>query len=169
MDAMGPIPYTALNSMLDASYPAGARNYWKAHFCKDLTDEAIDTIVDAFLRCQSPMGQIVIENFHGAASRVAPTETAYALRADGFNVLVLSQWMHAADDAAGIGWSRDAYAAIRSFGGPRRYLNYFDQDDSGDQALAAAYGPNLGRLQQVKAKYDPENVFHLNVNILPRA
>jgi FAD/FMN-containing dehydrogenase len=169
MDAMGPIPYTALNSMLDASYPAGARNYWKAHFCENLADEAIDTIVDAFMHCSSPMGQIVIEHFHGAASRVAPTETAYALRSDGFNVLVLSQWMSPADDAAGTKWSRDAYAAIRSFGGPSRYLNYFDQDDTGDQALTAAYGPNLRRLQQIKAKYDPENVFHLNVNIPPKA
>ncbi|NML18140.1 FAD-binding oxidoreductase [Azohydromonas caseinilytica] len=168
-DAMGPISYTALNSMLDVSYPAGARNYWKAHFCESLTDEAIDTIVDAFMRCPSPMGQLLIEHFHGAASRIAPTETAFALRADGFNVLVLSQWMSPADDAVGTKWSRDAYAAIRSFGGPSRYLNYFDQDDTGDQALTAAYGPNLRRLQQVKAKYDPENVFHLNVNIPPKA
>jgi hypothetical protein len=112
---------------------------------------------------------LFIEHFHGAASRVEPAETAYALRADGFNVLVLSQWMSPADDAAGTKWSRDAYAEIRSFGGPSRYLNYFDQDDTGDQALTAAYGPNLLRLQQIKAKYDPENVFHLNVNIPPKA
>jgi hypothetical protein len=62
--------------------------------------------------CPSPMGQIVIENFHGAATRVPPTDTAYALRASGFNVLVLSQWMDAAGDAKGSAWARDSYAAL---------------------------------------------------------
>ena len=168
MDAIGPIPYAELNAMLDASYPAGARNYWKSHFCADLNDDAIDTMVAAFLRCPSPMGQIVIEHFHGATTRIAPSATAYALRTSGFNLLVLAQWMASADDAAGIAWARDSYSALKGFGGPSRYLNYLDQDDMGDRALAAAYGPNVRRLQSVKAKYDPENVFHLNLNIAPR-
>jgi len=169
MDAMGPIPYTQLNAMLDASYPSGARNYWKSHFCDDLADGAIDTIVAAFMRCPSPMGQIVIEHFHGAATRVAPTDTAYALRSSGFNVLMLSQWKDAAEDAAGSAWARDSYAALQRFVGPNRYLNYLDEDDVGDRVLAAAYGPNLRRLQSIKATYDPANVFHHNVNIAPKA
>jgi len=168
MDAMGPIPYTKLNAMLDASYPAGARNYWKSHFVDDLTDDAIHTVVEAFLQCPSPMGQIVIEHFHGAATRVPPTDTAYALRRAGFNVLLLSQWMAAADDAKGSGWARDSYAALRRFGGPSRYLNYLDHDDTGDSVLAAAYGANLRRLQSIKAAYDPDNVFRQNVNIVPK-
>lgn len=168
MDAMGPIPYTQLNAMLDASYPAGARNYWKSHFCEHLGDEAIDTIVEAFMRCPSPMGQFVVEHFHGAATRIAPTDTAYALRSSGFNVLVLSQWMAAADDAAGRTWARDSYAALQRFVGPNRYLNYLDQDDVGDGVLSAAYGPNIRRLQSIKATYDPDNVFRQNVNIRPK-
>jgi FAD/FMN-containing dehydrogenase len=167
MDAIGPIPYAQLNAILDASYPAGARNYWKSHFCERLSDEAIDTIVEAFMKCPSPMGQVVIEHFHGAATRVAPSATAYALRASGFNVLLLSQWAAQADDASGIGWARDSYASLQRFVGPSRYLNYLDHDDSG--ALAEAYGENVRRLQSIKAKYDPDNVFHLNVNIAPRA
>jgi len=169
MDALGPIPYAQLNAMLDASYPQGARNYWKSHFCEKLADDAIDTLVESFMRCPSPMGQIVIENFHGAATRVPPTDTAYALRASGFNVLVLSQWMDAAGDAKGSAWARDSYAALAPFVGPSRYLNYLDQDDLGDRVLAAAYGPNIKRLQSIKAKFDPENVFHFNVNIPPKA
>ena len=169
MDAMGPIPYAQLNAMLDGSYPAGARNYWKSHFCERLDDAAIDTIVDAFMRCPSPMGQVVIEHFHGAATRVAPTDTAYALRSSGYNVLLLSQWKDAAQDAAGSAWARDSYAALQRFVGPNRYLNYLDQDDVGDRVLAAAYGPNLGRLQAIKARYDPDNVFHHNVNIPPKS
>lgn len=169
MDAMGPIPFTQLNAMLDASYPRGGRNHWKSHFCEQLTDPAIETIVESFMRCPSPMAQIVLEHFHGAATRVAPTDVAYALRASGYNVLVLSQWKEPGGDAAGSAWARASYAALQRFVGPSRYLNYLDQDDVGDQALVAAYGPNVRKLQSIKAKYDPENTFHLNVNIPPKA
>jgi FAD/FMN-containing dehydrogenase len=168
MDAMGSIPYAQLNAMLDESYPRGARNYWKSRFCKELTDAAIETIIDRFAGCSSPMSQILIERFHGAATRIAPTETAYALRAAGFNVLVVSQWAAPSADEAGTAWARGTYSALESFVAPGRYLNYFDQDDTGAPALAAAYGPNLRRLQAIKAGYDPQNVFHLNVNIPPK-
>jgi hypothetical protein len=168
LDALGPIPYAQLNAMLDAAYPQGARNYWKSRFGDELSDAAIGQITESFLRCPSPMANIIVEHFHGAATRVSPTATAYALRRDGFNVLVLSQWKTAAEDEAGQAWARETYGALGRFGGTSRYLNYFDQDDSGTDALAAAYGPNVGRLQEIKAKYDPENVFHLNVNIPPK-
>ena len=169
VDSMGPIPYVQLNAMLDASYPRGARNYWKARFVDDLDDAAIDAIVGAFLQCPSPMGQVVIEHFHGAAARIAPDRTAYALRQSGFNVLMLSQWQHAAQDAAGTAWARDAYGSLAQCTGTRRYLNYLDKDEVDPQALDAAYGENLERLQSIKAKYDPDNVFHLNVNVMPKA
>jgi FAD/FMN-containing dehydrogenase len=169
MDAMGPIPYTQLNAMLDGSYPRGARNYWKSRFVDEMSDAAIDTIVGAFMKCPSPMGQVVIEHFHGAATRIAPDRTAYALRGSGFNVLVLSQWQAAEQDSAGMAWARDSYAAMAPLVGSRRYVNYLDNDDTGEGALAAAYGPNLARLRAIKAKYDPENVFHLNVNVPPKA
>ena len=70
MDALGPIPYSALNSMLDPAFPKGALNYWKSSFLTDLSDEAIAVIIDRFDACPSPMSHIVIEHFHGAASRV---------------------------------------------------------------------------------------------------
>ncbi len=168
MDALGPIPYSQLNGMLDDSYPRGARNYWKSQFFEALSDAAIDTIIERFMACPSPMGQLLIERFHGASTRVEPTATAYALRAKGYNVLVLSQWADPDGDAKGIAWARESYAALVPFGGPNRYLNYLDQDDVGAAALAAAYGPNVQRLQSIKAKYDPANVFHLNVNIAPK-
>lgn len=168
MDAIGPIPYAELNALLDASYPPGARNYWKSHFCERLDDAAIDALVECFLRCPSPMGQVLLEHFHGAATRVPPTATAYALRSSGFNVAILSQWMDAADDAAGKSWGRDSYAALQPFVAAARYMNYLDDDDADDRALVAAYGPNLPRLRSIKAKYDPDNAFHLNVNIPPK-
>ena len=91
------------------------------------------------------------------------------MRASGFNVLVLSQWKEAADDASGQAWARASYASLAPFVGRSRYLNYLDQDDTGEGALAAAYGPNVRRLQAIKHKYDPSNAFRQNVNIVPRA
>src|SRR5262249_54720008 len=111
MDAMGPITYCQQNGLLDASLPKGALNYWKAHFLTDLSDDAIDAIVDAFGRSQSPMSQIVIEHFHGAASRVPVADTACALRITGFNVVIVSQWMDTKENDRHIAWCRDTYKA----------------------------------------------------------
>ena len=141
------MPYAVRNTLLDGALPRTARATTGSRIsAKTLSDAAIDVIVDSFKQCPSPMSQIVIESFHGAATRVAPTDTAYALRAKGFNILVISQWMAPGDDTAGIAWARNAYAAIQPFVGAARYVNYLDEDDSGDPALAAAYGPNLRRL-----------------------
>jgi len=166
-DAIGPTSYAALSTMLDPSFPKGARNYWKSHFLDRLTDDAIDTLVAQFAECPSPMSQVLLEHFHGAATRVTPTDTAYALRQPGYNMLALSQWMNPADDDPGIAWAKETYAAMQPHVGRSRYLNYLNHDDTGESVLAAAYGPNLSRLRQIKATYDPANVFHLNVNIPP--
>jgi len=168
VDTLGPISYEDLNTRLDASFPRGARNYWKSRFCEELSDAAIDAIVDCHEKCPSPMAMISIEHLHGAPTRIKPAKTAFALRAPGFNALVLSQWNSPDDDAAGILWARETFAVLKPFVGSSVYLNYLDRDDSGADALTAAYGPNVQRLQSIKAKYDPDNVFHLNVNIPPK-
>jgi FAD/FMN-containing dehydrogenase len=167
MDAMGPIPYVALNGMLDAAFPKGALNYWKSHFIDRLTDDAIDAAVTRFATCPSPMSQLLFEHFHGAATRVPVEATAYALRGSGFNALVIGEWMDPRQSETCTGWVRDTYAALKPFVGERRYVNYLSEDDANDAGVAAAYGPNLPRLRTLKARYDPENVFHLNINIRP--
>jgi FAD/FMN-containing dehydrogenase len=165
MDMMGPIPYTALNGMLDPAFPRGAYNYWKAQFLTDLSDEAIRTLVACFEACPSPMSHIVIENFHGAASRVPVPATACSMRVTGFNVVIASQWQDAAETERGVAWARDTFASLTPYLAPTRYVNYLE-DDAADPALVA-YGPNLARLREIKTKYDPENFFRHNVNILP--
>ncbi len=167
MDVIGPMPYSMLNSMLDASFPRGARNYWKSHFIDRLTDEAIDMLIESFASCPSAMSAVMLEHFHGAAARVPVTHTAYALRKSGFNVVILSQWMEGVDDGRCVSWARESYAALQPFIGSNRYLNYIDHDEAADATLAAVYGPNLDRLRTVKGKYDPQNVFRHNVNITP--
>ena len=165
MDAMGPIEYSAFNGMMDAGYPRGARNYWKSSFLGELSDDVIDTYVKCYARCPSPMSQLVLEHVHGVAARIPTDATAFPHRADGYNCLVLAQWMDPADDARCIQWARETYAALQPFVTDGRYVNYLDADDA--QGVAAAYGPNYRRLQQLKLKYDPENRFHLNQNIRP--
>ena len=168
MDAIAAMPYSQINSMLDAAYPQGALNYWKSNFLAALTDEAIRTMIDCFAKCPTPMGQLLIEHFHGAVTRVGPTATAFPHRAPGYNLLVLSEWMDPAQNEACIKWARDSYGALQPFMGTGRYVNYFD-DDEQDEAVVTAYGPNYRRLQQVKTAYDPENFFRMNQNIPPRS
>jgi FAD/FMN-containing dehydrogenase len=169
MDVIGPMPYSQLNAMLDGGFPKGALNYWKSSFLAGLSDEAIRTMIDCFARCPTPMGQLLLEHFHGAVTRVGATDTAFPHRAAGDNLLVLAQWMDPKQNDACIAWARESYAALKPFMGGGRYVNYLDDEERADAGAAAAYGPNYRRLQKVKAAYDPENFFRVNQNILPLA
>jgi len=84
----------------------------------------------------------------------------------GYNFLILSQWREPADDAKNVGWARESFAAMQPFAGSGRYMNYLDHDDTRD-AAAAAFGPNYRRLQEIKATFDPTNLFAQNLNIVP--
>jgi FAD/FMN-containing dehydrogenase len=166
MDALDALPYCELNRMLDAAYPKGALNYWKSSFLAQLRDEAIDTMIGCFARCPTPMGQLLIEHFHGAATRIGVSESAFPHRAEGYNFLVLSEWMNPADTHQCIAWAKHTYAEMEPFFATGRYVNYLGDDEPGDP-VAAAYGPNYRRLQEIKTKYDPNNFFHMNQNIHP--
>ncbi len=168
MDVIGPMPYCQVNAMLDEAYPKGALNYWKSNFLASLSDEALRTMIDCFAKCPTPMGQLLLEHFHGAVTRVGVTDTAFPHRAPGYNLIVLSEWMEPKDNNACTAWARDSYTAMQPFMGAGRYVNYLGDDEPGDP-VAAAYGPNHRRLQQLKAKYDPQNFFHMNQNIRPQA
>ena len=166
MDALGPMPYSALNSMLDGGYPKGALNYWKSGFMGELSDKAIATMIECFARCPTPMGTLALEHFHGEVCRIGATATAFPHRAEGYNLLVLGEWMDPADNASCIAWVRQTYDAMQPFMGGGRYVNYLGDDEAQD-GVAAAYGANFARLREIKKKYDPGNVFHLNQNIRP--
>jgi FAD/FMN-containing dehydrogenase len=168
IDTLRPTRYCEMNSMLDAAYPKGAFNYWKSSFLTALTDDAIDTMIDCYGRCPSPMSQVLIEHIHGAAVRVGAADTAFPHRTPGYNVLVLGQWLNPEDGERCRTWVRETFGAMAPFMAPgrSRYVNYLDHDEGGD-SVTAAYGPNYARLQRVKAEYDPDNFFHMNQNIRP--
>jgi FAD/FMN-containing dehydrogenase len=166
MDTIGPTTYEATNMMLDAGFPRGALNYWKSNFMMELSDQAVDTLISQFASCPSPMSGLLLEHIHGAATRVGVTETAFPHRREGYNFLVVSQWLNPADNAPNIAWARESYDAMLPYFTTGRYVNYLGEDE-GEDAVAAAYGPNHHRLRALKAKYDPTNLFHLNQNIRP--
>jgi len=165
MDALGPMPYSALNSMLDDGYPRGALNYWKSSFLGALTDDVIDALIARYQDCPSPMTQIVIEHMHGAAARIGATDTAFPHRTEGYNLLVLGQWMDPADSARCTAWVKDTYEAMQPFMAHGRYVNYLAEDET--DAGGSAYGPNHARLRRIKTQYDPDNFFRMNQNIEP--
>jgi FAD/FMN-containing dehydrogenase len=167
MDTIAPSSYEATNMMLDAGFPRGALNYWKSNFMTELSDQSIDTLISQFALCPSPMSGLVLEHIHGAATRIAVGDTAFPHRRDGYNCLIVSQWLAASENTPNINWARNTYELMRPGFAAGRYVNYLGEDDSGQDAVAAAYGPNYQRLKVLKAKYDPTNLFHLNQNILP--
>jgi FAD/FMN-containing dehydrogenase len=166
MDMLGPMPYPAINAMLDAGYPRGALNYWKSSFISELSDSLIDEAVARFAATPSPMNAVLIEHYHGAVTRVGVTDTAVPHRATGYNLLLPSVWLDPADTDANIAWTRETYDAFRPSFAEGRWLNYLGDDEQND-AVRAAYGPNFDRLAEIKRAYDPDNVFHLNQNIEP--
>jgi hypothetical protein len=129
LDAVGPMPYSQLNSMLDANYPRGALNYWKSNFLTELSDAAIATMVECFARCPTPMGQLLLEHIHGAATRVAAVDTAFPHRQQGYNFLILAQWMQPSDTSRCIAWTRETYQRMQPFFAAGRYVNYLDDDE----------------------------------------
>lgn len=168
LDGIGPIGYSELNSLLDAGYPKGAFNYWKSTFLRELSDDAIETMIACFARCPTPMGQLLLEHVHGAAVRVGVEETAFPHRMEGYNFLILTQWLDAAMTDRCIDWTRDTYAQMERFAATGRYVNYLGDDEAGDP-VPAAYGSNYPRLRELKKKYDPGNFFRMNQNIKPSA
>jgi FAD/FMN-containing dehydrogenase len=166
MVQVGPMPYPAINTMLDAGYPPNLFNYWKSTFVRGIDDGLVETVVERFASCPSPMGAILFEHFHGAVTRVGVEETAVPHRAPGYNLLIPSIWADPATSEANIAWTRETYAAVAPYRADRRWLNYMG-DDEAPSELDSAYGPNRARLAEVKRRYDPDNVFHLNQNITP--
>lgn len=166
MVELGPMPYAVMNTLLDDGFPRGALNYWKSSFVESLDDELIDLAIERFETTPSPLNAILLEHFHGAVTRVGVTDTAVPHREVGYNLLVPSVWLDAADTDANIAWTRATFDLFSPYFAGRRWLNYLSDDD-GTDAVRAAYGPNYDRLLELKRRYDPENAFHLNHNIDP--
>jgi FAD/FMN-containing dehydrogenase len=166
MAQVGPMPYPQMNRLLDAGFPTGSLNYWLSSFTRGLPDALIDVSVERFASVPSNMTMIFFEHFHGAVTRVAPTDTAVPHREPGWSLLIPSVWTDPSATEANIRWTRETHAELAPHLAARRWLNYLG-DDEAEDAVRAAYGPNYQRLREIKRRYDPTNVFHHNHNIAP--
>jgi hypothetical protein len=157
--------YTEMQSMLDITAPAGQHYYFKCPFLCDLTDEAIRAIVEQAESLPTEQSQVILEHMHGAASRVPATETAFGLRRTHYSINIMPAWSDPAMAERCIDWARGFASVLEGFGASDGYVNYLG--DEGPAAVRASYGVNYGRLAELKKKYDPDNFFRFNQNILP--
>ena len=165
---VGPMPYTALQSMLDEGFPGGLQVYWTGHFLSGLPDDAIETALDAFGRIPSPLSAILFEQLGGAMSRVGRDDTAFDHREAAFNLAIISRWTTPEQAEASIAWTRAFSAAMKPFA-RGAYVNYLGVGDATDRVRAAYGDAKYARLAALKAQYDPGNRFRLNQNIAPAA
>ena len=164
---VGPIPYTALQSMLDAGFPSGLQVHWRSEFAAALPDALIDALVRSFRNVKSPLSAILIEQFGGAVRRVADNATAFDQRDAAYNVVIVSRWVSRDDATSNVQWARATSDAAKPFGTGRVYVNYIGAGEGPERVRASFRPEKFTRLAAIKRKYDPENVFRMNQNIPP--
>jgi FAD/FMN-containing dehydrogenase len=162
---VGPMPYPALNSAFDDLVPAGLQHYWKANFVKELTDEAIDAHLEHGPKLPAVNSTVHIYPINGACHRVAPDATAFAYRDATFATVIAGMWPDPAQNEDNIAWVRGFYEATAPHSEEGGYINFMAGDDQ--DRIRVNYRGNYDRLADVKRKYDPDNLFHLNQNIRP--
>jgi hypothetical protein len=166
-DMVAPMPYVAAQQLLDAGNPPGNRVYWKSAVLRSIDDDVLDVIIERAESTPSPLSATLIEFYGGAMNRVATTATAYPLRDAMYAVNAVAAWTDPSQDDANIGWSRGMWEAAQAFSPGSVYVNFLGVGDAGEDRVKASYGPNFERLAEVKAKYDPTNLFRLNHNVRP--
>lgn len=160
---VGRQPYVDWQQAFDPLLTPGARNYWKSHNFTGLSDEALGTVLEYTGNLPSPQCEIFIGLLAGAPNRVSPDAMAYGHRDAKFVINVHSRWNEARQDDSCIGWARDFFKASAPYASSGAYVNFMTADEA--DRVAAAYGENYARLKELKKKFDPDNVFHMNQNI----
>ena len=164
-DAVQPMPYTSLQSFVDERWEKGARNYWKSRFFGELTDEAIDTIVE-YCDSSAPFMSVFTDGWLGGAiSRPDHDATAFPHRDKAFSFTIAMRWEDPTRDDELIAWAREFHEALEPYASDAVYVNLLDQDDA--ERVTDAYGERYDRLRELKREWDPENLFRLNQNIKP--
>jgi hypothetical protein len=165
-DMLGPMTYLQIQSMFEPFFPPGRFVYTKSNFFRALSDDAIETLVQYVDKSPSPHTFApFVEHWHGAATRVAPGDTAFPHRQYSWNFFAWSMWTDPTDSEKNIRWTRECWEGLKPFLVAGAYGNYVTDDS---EAIAReAYGCNYDRLVALKNKYDPTNFFRMNHNIKP--
>jgi FAD/FMN-containing dehydrogenase len=164
LDLASPMPYLALQTMLDATVPAGLHYYNRAEWLDELDDAAITTLVEHFGRVSSPLSQVILGRMGGAVARVPAEATAFPHRQARNLLWIVTGWAPDEPAEPHLAWARAIHGAMKPFAAGGVYVNALgDEPDR----VRAAYGTNWERLREAKRAYDPDNVFRRNANIPP--
>jgi len=165
-DAISPMSYVELQSMFDSFFPPGRHTYVKSNFLRVLNDQAIEAIAEYAGKSPSRLSFApFLEHWHGAATRVGVSETAFPHRRHSYNMFFWCNWEDPAEADRNVQWTRESWQALQPFVLEGSYGNYVA--DEGDTFARAAYGPNYERMVELKNKYDPTNLFRMNHNVKP--
>jgi FAD/FMN-containing dehydrogenase len=163
--ALGPTPYAGFQTAFDPLLTAGGRNYWKSNNFSSLGDAAIDITIAAAARLPGPECEVFIAQLGGAMSRVAATATAFVGRDARYIMNVHGRWSDPGDDQRVRAWARRVFEDAAPHATGTGYVNFLTEDEG--ERVAASYGANYARLQDLKRRYDPSNLFRMNLNIEP--
>lgn len=168
VDLIQPMPYVAVQRLLDPPNQKGMQNYWTADFLADLPDEAVNVLVEHATKPVSPLTQIILVPGGGAVARVNEEATAFGQRTAPWNLHLLSMWPDPADSEQNIAYTRGLATAMKPWTTGRAYLNFIG--DEGKGRVESAFGPEkYVKLQALKDMWDPDNLFRHNQNIPPTA
>jgi FAD/FMN-containing dehydrogenase len=163
--AVGPTPYTAFQSAFDPLLTAGGRNYWKSNNFSSLSDAAIDFMIASAARLPGPECEIFVAQLGGAMARVKPAATAFVGRNARYIMNVHGRWSDVRDDEKVRAWARQCFKDAATHATGSGYVNFLTDDEA--ERVAASYGSNYPRLQALKRRFDPGNLFRMNLNISP--
>ena len=161
-------PYNTQQSLLDATQPRGRRYYWKSEYLPGIESEMLAGVMEHAKHLTSPHSAVIVFQLGGAVARW-PSDHSPVGNRDAAAVLnITASWEKAAEDATHVEWARSTWRDMRRFSTGGTYVNFLTEEETGER-LAAAYGQNLARLAEVKARWDPANLFRMNKNVAPAA
>jgi FAD/FMN-containing dehydrogenase len=163
--ALGPTPYAGFQTAFDPLLTTGGRNYWKSNNFSALSDAALDLVIAAASRLPGPECEIFMAQLGGAMARVKPDATAFVGRDARYIMNVHGRWSDPADDARVRAWARRTFEDATPHATGSGYVNFLTEDEG--ERVAASYGTNYARLQTLKRRFDPDNLFRMNLNIPP--
>lgn len=165
LDFVSPMPLPALQTMFDDLYPPGMQWYWKADFVKDFNDTSIDLHAKYGSQLPTPLSGVHVYPINGAASRIAKNDTAWNYRDANYALVIVGLDPDPGNKEIITNWAKDYWNALHPYSAGGAYVNFMM--DEGEDRIKATYRENYKRLAEIKAKYDPNNLFRVNQNIKP--
>jgi FAD/FMN-containing dehydrogenase len=167
VDRVQPMPYTTLQRLFDAGSLPGFQNYWRSWYLEPLSGQARAVVAEYAQRITSPLSIVLLTPMGGAVQRVASDATGFGHRGAAYVLEILAKWADADEDASPhIAWADAFFEAMRPFATGGSYVNFLG--DEGPERVRAAYSiEGFARLSEIKRRYDPLNIFHVNQNIAP--